>query len=98
MSYPFDPDYCVPTSEVLREWLDDNHITTKIAAAGSYRRGTPENKRAISVLDAVLDDAVVTTATAHTLARVTGIAVGFWQAFDHNYRKGLAAGKIVSRG
>jgi hypothetical protein len=84
---------------VLREWLDHNHLSPSVAAVVASRgRGTPSHDYATAVVRGVLDDdAVVIDSTAVVLARVTGIAPGFWLAFDHNYRTGMAAGKTVSK-
>lgn len=90
----FDPDWVVPTSEMLREWLDTNHLTTRVAAViASDGRGTASHIRARETLDAVLDDHPVNRRTAAVLAVVTGIPQSFWVAFERNYRSGLAAGK-----
>jgi plasmid maintenance system antidote protein VapI len=94
--YPYDPDYVVPTADVLREWLDHNHVSTSVAAVvASIGRGTDSHVAATKVLDAVLNDHKVTPKTAAVLTRVTGISMAFWLAFDHNYRTGKAAGKVV---
>lgn len=98
MTYKFDPDWVVPTSHMLREWLDYNHLTTRVAAVmASPGRGTPGHIRATEMLDAVLNDGPVDSQTAMVLAAVTDITTEFWLAFEHNYRTGLAAGKTVSR-
>ena len=88
---PFDPDYVVPPSEVLREWLSDTGIGLHIACVV-----LPPNDRAVAEarLQALLDsDTSLTGRMAQWLELVTGITVGFWIAFEHNYRVGLAAGK-----
>lgn len=95
--YPFDPDYVVPTSEVLRDWLDWNHLSTSVAAVASYGRGTASHRAAIGDLDKVLNGGRVDARVADLLCRVTSIPASFWLAFEHNYRTGLAKGKSVSR-
>lgn len=91
----FDPDYVVPTSEVLREWLDDNHLSTQVAAAMGYVKGEPR-QWAAGILDKVLADQPVDEIVATVLAAVTGISARFWRNFEHNYRVGLKAGKVVA--
>lgn len=95
-TYPFDPDWVVPTSEVLQEWLDERHLTTHVAAASRYRRGEPRDWAA-NVLDGVLLDEPLDETDIEVLAAVTGISAAFWRNFEHNYRAGLAAGKTVAR-
>ncbi len=94
--YKVDPDWVVPTSEVLREWLDENGVTTHVAAASRYLKGAPRDWAA-SRLDAVLNDEPLGGDHVEVLAAVTGISAAFWQNFEHNYRAGLAAGKTVMR-
>jgi len=94
--HEFDPDYVVPTSEVLREWLDVNGLTTHVAAAARYARGEPRSWAA-TVLNGVLDEQALTDTSIDVLAAVTGISAAFWTAFEHNFRVGLAAGKVVFR-
>lgn len=95
--YPYDPDYVVPTSLLLWEWLDHNHLSTSVAAViASKGCGTESHIASTAVLDAVLHDGKVTPQVAQVLATVTGISMSFWLAFEHNYRTGLAAGKTVS--
>lgn len=91
----FDPDYVVPPSEVFREWLTETGISLHIACVV-----VPENDRAVAEarLQTLLDaDANLTRHIALWLERVTGITVGFWLSFEHNYRVGLAAGKKTIR-
>ena len=92
---PFDPDFVVPPSEVLRAWLSDTGISLRIACVV-----LPEHDRAPAEarLGAMLaSDTVLTRRMADQLERVTGVGYGFWMAFEHNYRVGLAAGKSTIR-
>lgn len=90
MSYPYDPDYVVPTREVLQEWLDGNGLSVKVAVACLPRE---DRELAAGYLENVLADKEFTDRTGQVLARVTGISLAFWMSFEHNYRAGLAAGK-----
>ena len=92
-TYKFDPDYVVPTSEILREWLDENHLTTRVAVAGHVIRELHEE--AAAQLDAVLNDGPVGPSEASLLAMVMGTSVQFWLNFEQNYRNGLARGLTV---
>lgn len=99
MSTKFDPDWVVPTSEMLREWLDSNHLSTSVASViTSSGRRTPSHIAAMKLLDRVLADALVGPKEARVLATVTGISAQFWLAFEHNYRTWLAAGRTVVGG
>lgn len=106
MARRFDPDYVVPTSEVLREWLDDHGMRTRgwgpnptlywtsvAAVAASGIRDKERHEAATAILDAVLNDEPFGEHTAFVLAKATGVSEGFWNAFEQNYRTGLAAGK-----
>jgi hypothetical protein len=95
-TYPFDPDWVVPTSEVLQEWLDERHLSTHVAAAARYRRGEPRDWAAC-VLNGVLGGKPLDDTDIGVLAAITGISEAFWRNFEHNYRAGLAAGKTVVR-
>lgn len=86
--YPFDPDWVVPTSEVLREWLSDRNLSPRVAVAAAVPR--EDREEAAQVLVKVLDDGPLAD-------RITGIPTRFWLAFEHNYRTGLAEGKSVIR-
>lgn len=93
--YPFDPDWVVPTCEVLREWLSDRNLSPRVAVAAAVPR--EEREEAARTLTAVLDDGPLTYDVALMLDRITGIPTRFWLAFEHNYREGLAEGKSVIR-
>lgn len=93
--HPFDPDWVVPTAEVLREFMETMGLkTTTLLAAGYFQRGE-QRDLAVGYLDNVLADKPFTDRTAAVLAKVTGTTIGFWIGFEQNYRAGLAAGKTV---
>ena len=95
--YPYDPDYVVPTSQVLRDWMDLNNLSASTAAViASKGRGHESHQAATQMLNDVLNGKRVTPKVAGLLAIVTGIPMSFWLAFERNYRTGLAAGKSVS--
>jgi hypothetical protein len=91
-THRFDPDYVVPTSEILREWLAENGHSPQVAAA---KAGGTQKDKVRAVLERVLADGKVDTYEASVLTYVTDISMEFWQAFEHNYRVGLAEGKKV---
>jgi hypothetical protein len=93
--FPFDPDWVVPTSEVLREWLSDRNLSPRVAVAAAVPR--KEREGAARALERVLDDGLLTYEVALVLDRITAIPTRFWLAFEHNYREGLAEGKSVIR-
>jgi plasmid maintenance system antidote protein VapI len=92
VEHRFDPDYVVPTSEVLREWLDERHLSTRVAAA---KCGLERREVARMVLDSLLQGAPINEFDADMLDWITDISAAFWMSFEHNYRVGLAAGKHV---
>jgi plasmid maintenance system antidote protein VapI len=92
-TYKFDPDYVVPTADVLKEWLEFNGLSVMVAVARLPRE---ERELAAGYLENVLADKAFTERTGEVLARVTDISIGFWMNFEHNYRTGLAAGKVKS--
>lgn len=89
-TYKFDPDYVVPTAEILKEWLEYNGLTIRTAVAKLPKEDRP---LAAGYLENVLADKPFTEYTGKILARVTDVSLGFWMNFEHNYRTGLAAGK-----
>ena len=95
-SYPYDPDYVVPTSEVLREWLDENHLSPRVAVAHVTRDPNMRSHLAAVLAGILESDTVVDEDTAELLGAVTGISKRFWISFERNYRTGRAAGKTVS--
>jgi len=97
--YEFDPDYVVPTSEVLKEWLEFHGMLAHPSIAARRASGKDQEKHddATAILEAVLNDEPFTENTAFVLKLCTDIPVVFWEAFEHNYRTGLAAGKTVQR-
>jgi hypothetical protein len=97
--HEYDPDYVVPTATVLREWLESNGMLRhpSVAAVRAAGRDTAKLAAATAILEAVLNDEPFTENTAVVLELCTDISVAFWEAFEHNYRTGLAAGKVVVR-
>ena len=98
MTVPFDPDWVVPTSDFLRDWMDENGVTSpRILAAMcaplDVREDVGDRLRAVLEVDAAL-----TPDLADMLSRATRVPARFWLAFEHNYREGLAAGKKVIDG
>lgn len=89
----YSPDYVVPTSEVLQEWLEINGLSTQVAVAGKVTKSLKGEAKA--QLDAILNDGPVGPSEASLLALVTDIPFAFWMGFERNYRAGLAAGKRV---
>lgn len=87
----FDPDYVVPPSEVLRRWLENTGISLHIACAILPEQDRPVAESRIGSL--LEGDTPLTTKIADWLERVTQVDAGFWIAFEHNYRVGLAMGK-----
>lgn len=95
-TYRFDPDYVVPTSEVLREWLEDHNLSPRVAVAHVVRSPAMRAQLA-AILQAILDqDRGIDEDTAQILQAVTDISGRFWLSFERNYRIGLAAGKSVA--
>lgn len=90
MSYQFDPDWVIAPGETLREWLDTNGLSNRVAAAAVGRTAIAW---AEAVIDEVLRREPLTENYARVLERVTGIPARMWLALEHNYRVGLAAGK-----
>lgn len=93
LAYPWEPDYVVPTSEVLREWLQTNHLSARVAAA-CVSRDPGRKDHAACRISAILNRDSLTERDAEMLQVVTGVSKRFWLSFEHNYRAGLAAGKV----
>lgn len=91
--YAFDPDYVVPTANVLRLYMRENGLTsTRLVCAMSVPRDQLD--RAAAQLDALLRDEPLTDMAARILGKAIG-SEQFWRNFEHNYRVGKAAGKHV---
>lgn len=88
--HKFDPDWVVAPSESLREWLDHNGLSPRVASAVVPRE---QREHVTQLLQDVLDRKPITNEHELALAKVTTISAGFWHNFEHNYRAGLAAGK-----
>lgn len=82
----FDPDWVVKPGETLQEMLDEYNLSPRIAAVSC---GLTERD-----LQNVLDGKRITKRIAAGLARLPVTpSAQFWLNLEHNYRKGLAAGK-----
>ena len=93
MSEPgFAPDWCLAPSETLREWLEDNGLSVRVAVACAASR--PDRDAAAAMVQEVLDRKPLTRQHAELLFAVTGVSVQFWLNYEHNYRAGLAAGLV----
>lgn len=94
--YKFDPDYVVPTRELLREFMQTNGLTTtRMVVAGYVPRDQMD--AAAAELDALLNDELLSEAAARVLGRACG-SYEFWCNFEQNYRNGLARGLHVMGG
>lgn len=94
--HAFDPDYVVPTRELLREFMDTNGLkTTRMVVAGYVPRDQMD--AAAAELDALLNDEPLTDGAARILGRACADEQ-FWRNFEHNYRAGLARGLHVMGG
>ena len=89
-AHAFKPDWCLAPAATLREWLDENGLSPRVAVAG----GVPRHRRdeAAAMIEQVLDRQPLTGEHARILEKGTGIPARFWLALEHNYRAGLAAG------
>lgn len=95
-TYPFDPDYVVPTRELLREYMETNGLkTTRMVVAAYVPRDQMD--AAAAELDALLNDEPLTDNAARILGKACGSSE-FWRNFEHNYRAGLARGLHVIGG
>lgn len=93
--HQFDPDWVVPTADFLRDWMEENGVTSpRILASMCARRDVRDEvaERLRAVLE---DDAPLTPDVAGMLAQGTRVPARFWLAFENNYREGLRAGKTV---
>ncbi len=87
MTLRYDPDYVVAPGETLQEWWDEN----KVPRASILRMtGLTDSE-----LDGILAGTLrISYRRADCLARLPlGPSAQFWNALEHNYRVGLAAGK-----
>ena len=78
-AHEFSPDWCLAPSVTLREWLKENGLSVRTAAACASRRPDRDRKP-------------LTREHAELLHVVTRVSVQFWLNYEHNYRAGLAAG------
>lgn len=108
MSYPFDPDWVVAPAETLKEWLQENlgplplgRNKSILVSPGSGPQilasmSAPREQRteAAAAIQGVLNREPLTENVANLLQAGTKIPARFWLALEHNYRVGLAAGKV----
>jgi HTH-type transcriptional regulator / antitoxin HigA len=88
-SYPWNPDWVVAPGETLAEWFEDIGLPKSVARL----HGISERQ-----LNGVLNGTTkITPALAQKLCHLTHIGAPFWLALEHNFRVGLAAGKMWSR-
>ena len=89
-AHEFRPDWTIAPASMLRFYLDENHLSLRVALAGTvnYHR----RDEAVAMLEQVLDKQPLTDRHANLLGDATGIPAQFWLTFEHNYRAGLAAG------
>lgn len=85
----FNPDWCIAPGEILREWIEENHLSTRVlAVACAMDRDRLEKiivgTRKLSQIDAC------------KLWQGTGISARIWLRLEEAYRAGLAAGKTDS--
>jgi hypothetical protein len=92
LGHQFTPDWCVPPAALLRDWMDENHLSIRVLAATAA--GRARRDETIPLIRQVLERGELTGQHAAVLAAGTGIPVRMWLALEHNYRAGLAAGLI----
>lgn len=86
MSERFDPDWVISPGETLRDWLDENGLTPRVAARACGL--SPET------FDGILrGTARIVPGIADKLQRGTMISARLWLNLERAYREGLAAGK-----
>lgn len=83
----FDPDWVVAPGETLLEWFDELNLPVSIA---QHYGISDETLQRLFVGEQRIDEEL-----AQRLDGMTNIGARFWLALEHNYRAGLAAGKIV---
>lgn len=88
--HEFTPDWCLAPSAALREWLEENGLSVRTAAACAAKR--PDRDVAAAMIQEVLDRKPLTQRHAELLHCVTRVSTQFWLKYEHNYRAGLAAG------
>lgn len=83
----FDPDWVVAPGETLADWFEEMNVPMSIAWK---IHGISER-----TLNGVLRGTTrITPALAQKLCNMTLVGTPFWLALEHNYRVGLAAGKV----
>ena len=81
-SYSFQPDYASPPGETLRQVLADLDLT-QIDLANRAGLSTKHVNQIIK------GSAPISTDTALTLERVTGVPAGFWNRLEARYRENV---------
>lgn len=87
---PFDPDWCIPPGETLKETLEEIKVGVEAFAEWS---GLP----LVWVKDFIRGDEELTAERAQMLEDTTCIPVRLWMRMEEIYRDGVARGKIVVR-
>jgi hypothetical protein len=93
--HEFRPDWTLAPAATLREWMRENEMTVRVLTWVSCDRSGDErasHERARTLIQDALDRRPLTEEHAKVLARGTGVSAAFWNALEHNYRAGLAAG------
>lgn len=84
----FDPDWVVAPGEVLKEWREEQGLSTRIAAKVCASMPQELYER-VEAGERKINDAI-----ALSLAYGTLIPARFWLRMEQIYRDGLAAGKV----
>lgn len=82
----FDPDWVVAPGETLAEWFECYHLPHSIAQ--HYDISERTLKRIFAGTQ------IINPKLAQKLCNMTHVGAPFWLALEHNYRVGLAAGKV----
>jgi plasmid maintenance system antidote protein VapI len=90
--HEFKPDWTIAPAVMLKFYLDENHLSPRVAVASAAHRDARDE--AAKMLEEILDKKPLTLSHALLLQSATGIPKELWLTFEHNYRVGLAAGRI----
>jgi plasmid maintenance system antidote protein VapI len=83
---PWDTDWCICPGETLLDWMEENHLSTRVVAV-TCRLTERE-------VDRLLDGKIkLTPRIAKHLERGTLIPARLWLNLERAYRDGLARGK-----
>ena len=88
MNAKFDPDWVVAPGETLAEWFASMHLPTTIAEHYDISQRT--------LLGVFSGKRQIGPVLAQKLCNMTHIGAPFWLALEHNYRVGLASGKVLA--